>query len=1587
MLGLLCVKRTALWLFLLTFGRMGYGWTGAQSPLEEGHLVLLWADGFRNKEGRPVAVQKDSSCVGGSGWRIPQGEEAVHDLRIRHGGEYVVWVRLGSPPQPPYAPVQIEIKNRDGNPRLRGQIHDGEGSAERGGPKGLSLFVSRCVAQTPGGEALARVRGYSIESSEAPLRGQTAAEGLEDLVAELKRDMATGEEAGGANRYRDAQRLDPFNRGRPYYWWKVGRLVLEPGVHRVDVRRANESEGKDPLLDVVLLSTATDDQLEYPVAGDITRQPGSYVRFRIDALPPEGFLSIRAGMKTHYDPFSAGPWLFNPEGFPTASEGSKPHTQVGYTRWYRLQDSGGEKAPGYGGSEVRFDIQLSPSQSRGATQFAGYPHADYLVREIEWQEPDGCFISMRMNFDQTPEHLRTIRDHSRENYDRALRATGGRLFPLTPTDHQTFGNAAGGGFGAAQDYEFKVLRLLGFNVPSVSDGLVYRRLYGGDLAGGHYWPPVYMPYDEEEARLRYWNHYQNAKGLFSPYTRIFQLADEPGEIDANFSAPLWRYRKEGGTEWLQDESGGSEWVSRQTNLSYYVLEGEIQGESLTIRIGYNPTAPEAPHGFWTVGQVTRLTPANLRFGIGPAQNPGQATLAVCQIDGSRKTAFRIVHEGSRAQLFVQEQPTAAIENVPSRGAVSIAMGGRGRVYRLGFRPLRHAERMARPPSGSGADVGKRGDDLEGLFEDLMDGMTGEEARADLKMGLQEQIARHWVAAGGNSQAQEGFRRWLQARGVSPDLFGVAGWQDVRMMKVRSLVETPAQKRLYYWSRRYSGWLTPRMFALAAEAAHAAAPNPKMESFVALSGHALYMGSTAMPLDMFELARWGESTHLLAGVSDAMTLASWRWDSHQSVAYSVAPYNAGGRVIGRPRRNFPMMYCHWPNEMKLYTMLGNQCKAISLFWYGPQWAITEWYWADNEGSYHAASKLANRTALAADIVGPGTMRPSNVALLYAHSTEYWSGGSSYADKRALFMALAHEYYQPELVTEEQIVLENALDQYRALYLVEPHVQRAATEKIVEWVRRGGLLWVCADAWRFDEYDEPNDGLHELAGVERIFTNGAVSANLVQPIAERADFLPHRVEMRAVANVRWPGSVVRAEYEDGSPAWMEGRAGKGWVVYVGHRGGRTYSRRAIVLGGRHDVWMEAPRRVIVSPLFEKGVEREMAVSHPAVVAYPLTASNGTAIVLFNSNPYPIECLEFQLKEAQRPLSVMRFVDQFDLESLSYDWLEGQLRFVLPRLGENESQMVIIRTAENREDRRVEEMEKHVKELIGEEDWRARSAGVWMAGFFSGWGLERAIRERLEDPHYAVRRAAAESLGRLRFAPAAGDLRRQIERESDSHALSEMLMALARVGSAEDALVITNYRLHRDVIVVRGALLGLREAIRHARGEIGERLKAAAEDVAWDALGNWDARVFEPALQLLGDVNPDRCLRAVMSPESEGIENPRSTEWLDHVSRRSDVFEAWLRAGMPDRERLAFRWAAWHVHPALVETLLNNPEQINAAGLFLGWTNPSDAMRLFERRERLPKNIQPYVLILLTRVFQAHLGNEPETWAKYFERAEIR
>jgi hypothetical protein len=485
------------------------------------------------------------------------------------------------------------------------------------------------------------------------------------------------------------------------------------------------------------------------------------------------------------------------------------------------------------------------------------------------------------------------------------------------------------------------------------------------------------------------------------------------------------------------------------------------------------------------------------------------------------------------------------------------------------------------------------------------------------------------------EAEAGFQAWLQQQGLNASLFGKDAWDQVTLFAGKPA--TPEDQRRFYWSRRYQGRITPLLFGLACEGFVEASPAKRAKPFVALSGHSLYFGSK-LPLDMFQLAQYPD---MVPGISDWMSSGSWFWDSHQAVAFSVAPYNAGarrtGKEFGQPPLSFPMMHCVWPSFFRAYTQIANQCKLISYYNYGPDYEVTEGFWSSSDGARSVVHHINNQAAQVDDILSPGRMRPSRVALLYAMSTEYrWPQGS-FRDKRATFLALSHEYYQPELVTEDQLEA-GALEHYDALVIEDPWITAAAQKAIAAWVRKGGLLMAVANAGVRNEYDEPLDLVDELTGIKRTFGGKASGPALqVAPVTDEAAFEPHTVPTDGRAlTIAAAKARVRATYGDGQPAWLEKAAGQGKLVYIGHRPGLSYSVRA---GKRRDksLWPASGREFLVQPLLDAQVPRELEISRPLVMAQPISTEAGTVVVMYNMTDQALTNITVRLREPKAPVSV--------------------------------------------------------------------------------------------------------------------------------------------------------------------------------------------------------------------------------------------------------------------------------------------------------------------------------------------------------------
>ena len=1587
------------------------------TPHDGAHLVVVRPTGWTDAGGAAAAKTAENAGAAFNKTAVVVARPVAGRFSVRHAGEYTLWVRVGQAAGAGPTPLVAEVV-RGEKVVFGGPLNHDAGRAGAGGPAGYRDYRE----QAPLNSGRDVVGDPELMQRDELPEGKTeeADTGLEDLTEDLEGEIRAGTGADWVN----TARVDKVAEDFPFYWWKIGATKLEKGDYTLRVRpqgaaAAGDDAAAAPLLDAAILTTY--DKLVYPFVGDVTAPRASYVRFRLDKLPADG-LTISADINTHAGPYYRTPAFYmNPGGL--SMKKAEPHKAAGFTRWYCLQDV--ERAPGLDGQEVTLHLMnpaaVAANGARGATQFAVFPHGDAAVRTIGWDEPDGLLISMQPDFEANQHLLRTVRDHAREHYDLALAAADGRPHPLTRGGELSFTNSWGAALGQDYDYMVKSMRLLGFNSVGIRDPLKSRKNYGGFTAQGTSWDASFLPFDEDKARRQYVEHYRNYfkdqdaemwKGV-----NTFQIADEPAEAArAEMTAPLWRYEEKGtdskggaGGRWV-DLSGGSDLHTRKTDFANCVLEGTVTklADWVGFRVGIDKPEAPANYAYWHVGKVAPFNmPENLAVGKvglpGAAARPAYILRASAAV-GAEPTPFKIIYEGSRAALYLNGQLVHEHKDLPPAGGFGVT-GPPKAINALRVRPIGKGEHLTAEFQAAGELVEGGGEEDPILSE--LDDPDEVAASAPAAKPIKQLVEEEWVPAGGIPEAHAGFRRWAAGRGLKPELFGRKSWDDVRMLTVRELVRNADESRLYYWSRRYSGYLTPRMFALAAEGVRANAPNKEMVNFVGLSGHSLYFPSE-MPLDMFEMGNQGYP--LMPGISDWMFYGGWGsgWDSHQVVAYSVAPFNAGARRWGADGRSaqpasFPMMHCVAPNVIRSYTMLANQVKFISYFAFGPYYAVPVDYWSEAPSCYEATSLTGNRAGRVDDVLSPARMRPSRVALLYAHSTEYWAPQSSFADRRAAFIGLSHEYFQPELVTEDQIVA-GALQHYDALLVMDPNVAAAAQAKIAGWVKGGGLLCASADGLTRDEYNQPLDGLATLANVRRTFAPQPAGGNaeakaaaeqvtpapVVAPVKGEIDFRPHTVVTTGMpASVEAKGARVRARYDTGGPAWLESGVGKGKVAYLGHRAGLTYTSKASRPPGYPDVWADTARASLTLPLREAKVGRELVLSEPAVMASPLSTGDGTVVVLYNMRPTPRKGLVLELREPSKPLSVQAFRG-FELIAVPFEYAGGRAVITLPEF--DGGQMVLVRRKPAPADGRPEETRQRTLAELDSAEWEALSAGAWFAGWHPEWKLADRLVPLLTHERWEVRRSAAESLGRLGHAAAAEALLSAAGREKDSNALGEQLVALARLRHPETFRSATGALNHADPMVRRMATRAVLTFAEPAKTDgqkvqIDAPTREAAMRIARQALADPNLRVRREGIALVLRLDPPQAvaLAAAAFGDKGGRATQERPDWAAAVASDEAALAEYVRRGLPGGDELLLSVAAAaRPHPALAAAVESRLVELDkafpgraVATAAVHQATPSLARSMFERRGQLRPETAAYVTHALERAFDAQLGGVVEDW----------
>jgi hypothetical protein len=674
-----------------------------------------------------------------------------------------------------------------------------------------------------------------------------------------------------------------------------------------------------------------------------------------------------------------------------------------------------------------------------------------------------------------------------------------------------------------------------------------------------------------------------------------------------------------------------------------------------------------------------------------------------------------------------------------------------------------------------------------------------------------------------------------------------------------------------------------------------------------------------------------------------------------------------------------MHCGWSAPtFNAYTQAANGVEHISYYHFGPEYVATEWYWSEDPGAYRGPHNLDNRAAQVDDLLATARMRPSRVAMLYARSSEYWNAQASFADKRASFLGLSHEYFQPELVTEEQVAA-GALDYYDAVYVVEPWVSDATQARIKTFVENGGLLWTSADALRWNEYGDESDFLKRTYALQRTYTDAARDTTM-KPAAGETSIAQQTTPKTSVDKVAWEGAKVRAQFGDGRSAWLEKAAGKGRVVYLAFRAGTSYTNQAVRLGGEEVVWGDSGRVPLTLPLTDAKVGRELILSQPSIMAQPLTSDTGTLIVLYNMQGDTARNVSVRLKSKQAPKSVQTFNDM-TLVDLPFTFHDGWVEMTLPALVRE--QMIAVRNVPAPADDRPAATKANAVEMLASTDWQDLTAGAWFAGFNPAWNMGDRLLPLLTHENGMVRRAAAEALGRLKFAPARDALATRIPQETHPHAVAEMLMSLADLDDDRFPKLARAAMERPQAYIQMQTLRGAAGFLKRKRvaNTLNADLRAFAGELFNEAKAAPDRRVYSQAIPLLSAYEPKRCLEMLGARDTDARFR---NDLYDAVAADDTLVATWL-AAKPDNASLlaiAVRRTDDRFTPLLVERV--EALAVLDPGTFYQaakrQNKPELTRALFARYDALKDPLKSYMPVLLERTFNARIGNNLDTWRTY-------
>ena len=339
-------------------------------------------------------------------------------------------------------------------------------------------------------------------------------------------------------------------------------------------------------------------------------------------------------------------------------------------------------------------------------------------------------------------------------------------------------------------------------------------------------------------------------------------------------------------------------------------------------------------------------------------------------------------------------------------------------------------------------------------------------------------------------AEASFRRYLEALGLKPQYFRAdcGDWGQVNMVLPENADADSISAREWFYTAKFRAESMTRFASAVADGLKGILPKA---SLVAAFSDAYQLYGNAI--------RHGTFWPSYARNSRLNSMPTGFW-ANGELSTMVSSYSSAIMRSGLTKNDFDLTALIAPesswtaDDMKLqiYSSLLSGAKEYWFFNYGPSYLPVTDSASTNTSKLKIINDVANEFVPVQAEIKNANREEVQTAILYSETADIWQWandakanvtGNTTLDREreGLFCALENNQVSVDVVSEENIALDNALSQYKVLYLVGANIPTAIQAKIAAWVQAGGTVYASMGAGSKDEFNQDTTTLSDVLGV--------------------------------------------------------------------------------------------------------------------------------------------------------------------------------------------------------------------------------------------------------------------------------------------------------------------------------------------------------------------------------------------------------------------------------------------------------------------------------------------------------------------------